>query len=156
MKINTNIDGKDIVITLSKEQLKDIQKQLDNKITIDDISTNDYQTNFNIAYKLLKENNCLVISDEYNTNSYIYKLLTIIKAANFIDNDYKEWIADFNNNEYKFIPYWKKKSSGWSLCTVSSVSYFCSTCSVGLYYKSENTAKLLVERLDILYQKYLG
>lgn len=149
-----NIDINGIEITLTKEQLNQINNQLNNKnITINDL------TSLDIAEKVLENttfhNKCFQ-SDFHRTKDWLsYKLETIIKAANYIDNDYKEWIADFNNsNKYKYIPHFEKKSSGWVLHDVG-YSYFSSICQVGFYYKKEETAIKLSKLYTKLYNQWI-
>lgn len=79
-----------------------------------------------------------------------------IEAANFIDNGGKEWKPNFETEENRYIPYFIRKRSGWVLHSVHCYGFFISHYSVCFQYKKESTAKLIVERCQSLYDKWLG
>jgi len=139
MKININ----GVSITLTKEQLIEIDKQTKNIKTIDDIN----------SYKDAVD----ILSEKVNPNrTNQEELETIIRAVNFIDNDNKIWEADFSNKElYKYIPYFEMLGSGWSFHAVSFF-YYCSFFSVGLYYKNKESAEIMAKRFNKLYNLVLG
>lgn len=143
------IDINGVSITLTKEQLSEIAKQTSKQITADSIT-------YESAKKLLEDNN---IDPDPNIlyRRDMLKLITIIKAINFIDNGNKEWIIDFDNrNQTKYYPWFEKKSSGWLLYTVG-VSSYSSDVPAGLFYCKRNTAKIISKRyLNTLYKTYLG
>lgn len=150
MKVKTNFEGKDITITLTKEQLEEIAKQTNNITKVEDI--NSYEDACKILNKRIRLREEFVEDYEW----YNEQLYTIIKAVNFIDNDYKEWKPDFTNNkEYKYIPYWERGSSDWGLISVDYDSC-CSVASVSFYYKKENTSRLISNKFINLYNNYLG
>jgi len=114
-----------------------------NRITIEQL------TSYEIA--------CEVLGIKPIKKPFVEKeLKTIIKAANFIDNNYVEWIPNFDNNAlYKYIPYFNKVRSGWSLFCVGDF-YDISDCSVWYYYKSRETANTIATRFLPLYNKWLN
>jgi hypothetical protein len=148
--MNINIQG--VNITLTKEQLEQIDNQVKkSKLkTIDDI--NSYEDGCEILQRQ-PDYRLQSINGKYFAE---HVLETLIEAVNFIDNSYKKWIPDFtNNNEYKYIPYFNKIGSGWLLC---AVHYFLSDASgsVGLYYKNERTANIISKKFLSTYNIYLG
>ncbi len=87
-----------------------------------------------------------------------YKLETIIKAANFIDNDNKLWELDwtYGNSQYKYYNYFYKAASGGGWVYYGYDGCYCSTsCSVGLYYKNNKTAVLIGKKHIDLYVKLI-
>lgn len=147
------IEVEGVKITLTKEQLTQIAKQTNKQSTIDDIQ--DILT----AESILKNcsNHERMFIDDYKRNKdwITYQLETIIKAANFIDNNHKEWKADFNNHSiYLYIPWFEKKSScNW---LIGGVSSSCSAyISISLYYKEINTAEVFQKRFISLYNQWL-
>lgn len=108
------------------------------------------------ACKILKQKQRKESDYDDTKEWYSHQLLTIIKAANFLDNNNEIWNADFDNrNTYKYIPYWIKQASGWVVDSVHC--YHCSShCSVGLYFKKEDTANVISKRFIDLYNKYMG
>ena len=127
-----------------EERLNELKRIIkDNNKTLDDI-TSVYE-----AQSILNE-----IDNSTNLSDYD-KLLIIIKATNFIDNGYKIWIPNFEDDTYKYIPYLQKKNGAWSLV---GVVYGCrdSVCPIGLYYMKESSAKLMINRFISLYNKVWG
>lgn len=147
-----NIEGVKIVLT--QDQLNQIDKQRIEKLPkVEDINSID------VAEDILK--NCIkhtkYFSSEFKRQKdwIKYQLETIIKAANFIDNGYKLYTPNFNNNDIlNYLPYFKKSSSDWLLYCINGYSYG-STCSVGLYFKVEDTASLISKKHIELYIQYL-
>lgn len=147
MKVNTKYEGKDISITLTKTQLDDIAKQINNEITIENL-------NFDKAIELL------IIDDDIDPNPKgLYKgpllqLITIIKAANFLDNNKQEWIPNWqNSNENKYFPIFTKENSVWS---VSDCFYDCISSNAGVeYYKKKETGLFIANKFLDLYSKIL-
>lgn len=154
MKILTLFKGKEITITLTDKQLKEIREQTIDKYTIEMI---DNISNAEKVLESLKSHKKCNKSDFTRVKDWIlYQLETIIKASNYIDNDYKEWLPNFKDiSTYKYLPHFNRKTIGWSLYDVyifSSYSY----CPVALYYKNEKTSKLIVNKFILLYNEYLG
>ncbi len=148
------IDINGVSITLTTDQLAEIAKQTQSKLTLDNLYS------IQDAEKILSDCKSHIKFDSSQfcrvKDWTTYQLETIIKAANYIDNNHSEWIPDFtNSNITKYLPYWEKKASGWSLVCVVSFSVG-SGCSVGLFYMKKSTAELLAKRFDSLYQNYLG
>lgn len=147
-----NVEGVKIVLT--QDQLNQIDKQRIEKLPkVEDINSID------VAEDILK--NCIkhtkyFSSDFKRQKDWInYQLETIIKAANFIDNGYKLYTPNFNNNYIlNYLPYFKKSGSDWLLYCISAYNY-SSTCSVGLYFKVEDTASLISKKHIELYNQYL-
>ncbi len=148
--MDINVNG--VTITLTKDQLAEIARQTEKKVTVNEI--NSYED----ACKILSRIPDYTLQSINSRYFAQHVLETIIEAANFIDNDYKKWIADFTTNkEYKYINYWEKNKigSGWSLHFVGD--YCCiSYCSVVLYFKKQDTAKLFATRFLGIYNTYLG
>lgn len=148
------IDINGVSITLTKEQLAEIAKQTSKKYTLDDLNS------IEDAEKILENCN---FHTKYRKSQFVrmkdwyeYQLETIIKAANYIDNNYQEWKADFDNkNISKYINYLEKTSSGWVMGYVYDL-YYGSFGPVFLYYKERNTAKLIFKRFSTLYNKWMG
>ena len=116
------IDVNGIKITLSKDQLKEIDKQLKNIKTIDDINS------YKDACEVLKrKDNKLHRTDQQ-------ELETIIEAVNYLDNENKAWKADFlDKNTSKYINYFEKTSSGWVFNCVHAY-YYGSNTPVSFYF----------------------
>lgn len=147
MKINTNVNGVDISITLTKDQLAEIERQTSKKLTAENI---DYDS----AKQLLKDNN-IEADPKGFYNGLMLKIITIIKAINFIDNDNKEWIFKLNDGQRKYYPWFEEKSSGLVLG--------CVGCYVGgrglpagFYFKKESTCRIIVNRFNNDYNKIMG
>ncbi len=138
MKIKTKIDDKEVTITLTKEQLSDIKKQTSSIITIDDINS------YADACKILKRKIVKCSPTE--------ELLTIIAAANFVDNGGKVWTPDFSNSDYKYLPILIKKSGEWAFSSSRGFSDG-SDCSAGYFYKSKETSEVIPKRFIKLYGK---
>ncbi len=151
MDIKTKVNGKDITITLTKDQLAEIAKQTKNQPTIDDLnSIDDALRILGKSPDYYKDMEFEDKQDEANS-----KVKMIVKAANFIDNGYKPWKADFSDDDTrKYIPYAVRKSSGWVLYCVI-VIYTYSYFSAALYYKEESTAQTLFNRFLKLYNDLL-
>lgn len=150
MKLNTNYKGKDITITLTKEQIIEITSQAGKQYEIKDI------TSVAIACDILGEDVPVRRSDETDSQWAGRQLELIIRAANLIDNNNKEWVPDFDNqNQYKYIPYARKEKSGWVLVAVLGY-HFSSYCSAGFYYKVESTASTIFKANIGLYNQWLG
>lgn len=146
------IDINGVSITLTKEQLKEINKQISNTPTIETITLED-------ALEIVGKNrnyynDCEFEDKQDEANS---KLKVLIKAVNYLDNNNKEWKANFNDsNISKYIPYAKKGSlGGWVFIGVGSCC--CdSYCSVGFYFKERNSAEIIFKRFNKLYNDFLG
>lgn len=152
LKRNMKIDINGVSITLTQDQLDEIARQTTKKVTIDSIKS--VEDALEILGK--KRNHFKDWSFEDEQEEANAHLLIIIKAANFIDNGMKEYKADFTDSStYKYIPYFERKSSGWSLDSVS-FCYFSSFSPVGFYYKKRDTAETIVKRFSTLYNKWLG
>ena len=149
-----NINKKEALKRLSAlenevESLKKIIEKGD-QYTLDDLSS------YEDACKILN------ISPRSQESVYSYsewfnhQLLTIIKAANFIDNNYKEYTPDFiNSNTAKYIPYLEIKSSGWVLSFVHC-NYGYTHAPFGFYYKERSTAEVITKRFLFLYNQVWG
>lgn len=153
IKTKAMIDGKEVIITLTKEQLQDITRQTSGKLSVEDINT------IEDAEKVL-ENCDFHIKCELSQfcrpkDWYSYQLETIIKAVNYIDNNYNQYKHDFDNTDiYKYIPYFKKTGSGWVVYCVNAY-YYRSHCSVTLYFKNKETANLITNKFLSLYNNYI-
>ncbi len=139
------------------KQLKDLENYIKNYNEID--SVNDIN-NIEDAERVLKncKNHIQYLESQFvrKRDWITYQLETIIKAANFLDNDSEEWVADFNKRTIsKYYPYFEKVSSSWSVCGVNGY-YFCPSGAGVFYYKERNTANLISKKFISLYNQYLG
>lgn len=145
---NINIDG--VTITLTKEQLKQIEAQKQRKIRVEDINS------IEDAENILKDT---TFHTKYKENQFIrkkdwtmYQIETIAKACNFIDNGFKEWLI--TQGECQYYPYFQHKPSvGW-------VYYHCDNYVVNgfgvvAYFKNSKTAKLIASKFIHLYKEIL-
>jgi hypothetical protein len=150
MKIKALFKSKDITITLTEEQIEEINKQ----VIVGIVNINDINT-YEDACKVLGR------TPDYELDIYpkIYNsivLETIIEAVNFIDNNRVKYIPDFNDiSVYKYLPYFVKGSSRWSLHYVSRYGMIA-LCSVGLYFKNRASAEIIANKFIDLYNKVLG
>ncbi len=139
------------------EKLKELQNYIKNYDIIDSIED---INNIDDAEQVLKDckNHTQYLESRFvRKKDWIsYQLETIIKACNFIDNNFKEWNADFNNrNLTKYYPYFEKASSGWLLHLVYHYGYIAYGAGV-FYYKERNTANIISKKFIDLYNQYLG
>lgn len=143
-KITAKIDGKDVIITLNREQIEELHKSLSKKYTLKDLQ----------SYL----DACDILGEKADTcASKTKQLFTIIKAANFIDNDHKIWDVEEafdNHNKSKYIGWFEKLKSGWSFY-VSIDCYSYSYGPVALYYKESSTCTTICKRFESLYVEYL-
>ena len=133
-------------ITLTKDQLKEIDRQVKGIRTISDIV--DYQS----ALEILGEDR-----DYSSKISPLHKLLTMIRAANYLDNGKKPWKADFTQQSVaKFIVYLERKHSGWVAISVGGCDC-ASLCPVGFYFKERATAEhFMKEHLNLYNEVWEG
>lgn len=83
------------------------------------------------------------------------KLVIIVRAANRLANDGKEWVPDFDNlNQYKYEIWFKKYSSGFRFYVRA---YWFSDSSVGsrLCFISSEVAEYIGKKFIKLYNEYL-
>lgn len=104
-------------------------------------------TSYAQACKILGEK-----SKSSPSNSEIIK--TIVKAANYLDNNNQIWRVDFTKSYYKYLPYFNNNGSGFGFYYAG---YFNSSAyySVGFYYKNSSTCELITKRFLKLYQEWL-
>lgn len=140
------IDVNGIKITLTADQLKEIDRQVK-------------KTKFKSPSDINShEDACEILGIEKTkdtTNDS--KLKTIIKAANYLDNGNKEWEADWDNRDQrKNFVYLEKKPSGWVVYSDYDFSYYCAGLGSGFYYKEANTALLIARKfLNPYYVNYV-
>jgi len=142
-----------VTITLTEQQLADINRQ-QNKITsIDQINS------ISDAEEILKNTN----HTRYYESQFVrkkdwisYQVETIIKAVNYIDNGFKIWTPDFSNrNIEKFIAWMEyKEGSGWGF-DCSSCRCYNSYAWVGVYFKNKSSVEKTINKYLSLYSKYL-
>ena len=142
-----NIDINGVKITLTKEQLKQIREQTSNQITIENI---DYRK----AIKLLSDNN-IKIDPKCICRGDLLKLVTIVKACNYIDNGNKEWKPDYNENSntYKYYPYFEFKNEKWAFGG-SYCHCFFSSAEVAVF-KSKDTCDYISTKYIDLFNSVL-
>ncbi len=139
-----------------QKDLDDLKKLINNtkEYTLEDIV--DYQSACKILNKTPRNKKEYKMFFGDYIKWYQEEIETIIKAANYIDNDYQEWKPNFlNKSEYKYKPYFERLSSGWSHFNCNAFNG-CSTGSILEYYKKESTAKLFSKKFKDLYSLYLG
>lgn len=127
-----NIDVNGVQITLTKSQLEQIQKELNNQkplikrlFTWQDI----------LDHNNVKEMDVLLWNNpntpEKISQNGFAKLQLIKKTFN------EDWVADFNNsNQYKYYTWYEKKKNGWSVLCVDDCCV--RSCSVGFGLFSKN------------------
>lgn len=136
------IEVNGVSIRLTKEQLEQIDNQRSKKYQINDI------TSYGAACEILGED-----SDKNASNKD--KLGTIIRAANFIDNENKEWESNsLDKKSRKYFAWFEYTDSGWVFLSSSYVCY-SSAGWVGLYFKNENTCAKIAQRFIEIYNKYI-
>jgi hypothetical protein len=140
--MNINVNG--VNITLTKEQLQEIERQLKETKTVEDI--NSY------------EDACEVLELEVNLNATATeKILTIVKAVNFIDNDCKIWKPNFlDTNEYKWFPYFKMTFSGWVFYDDYYFNFGNASVGSGFYFKKQSSVSLIANKFIALYNEWLN
>jgi len=126
-----NIKVNNVEITLTEEQLKHICVELDKSklgktklYTIQDIlNCKDDDKAYELACTILNIRPRNI--DKYTHTPYPFSIIDIeewnshrlkiiIKACNFIDNDYKIWKPDFNKTtEYKYYKYFVLNNGKW-------------------------------------------
>lgn len=129
-----NING--VTITLTEEQLKQIDEQR-NKIT---------------SYDQIKTyaDACKVLNIEVDDNLHpSLKLKNIAKAVNLLIDDNKDFPNWKDNDQYKYHPYFKLFLDGWSLGSVHC-SYSFSGAMI-TYFKTEYSAKYIGGQFKDLY-----
>lgn len=138
MNLKTQYNGKDISITLTKEQIQEINRQSNQPKIVEDI--NSYL------------DACEILKEEFGLNaSYYEQLNTIARAANFIDNEYKIWEPKFDGNLHNYYPYFKENNSGLVFCS-SSYSALAAAGQVAFYLK-ESTSDYIGKKFIHLYQE---
>ncbi len=145
MKITTNIDGKDITIKLTQEQLDEIRRQSE------------------VSYKSIDsyEDACKILSvraQRYEQFSFVqdwyyHQWRTIVEAVNYLENGGKRWAPNWNNSlEYKYTPYYDRSGG------VVGVFCWCygRYCPAGVYFKTEKSAKFITNKFSELFKNFLG
>ena len=131
-----------VTITLTEDQLKEIERQRNPFKSSSDI--NSYED----ACKILNT------TPKKDPSSRV-KVKTIIKAANFLDNNGDVWRENWDNHsQYKYYPIFERKAGGW----VVYCSYYCNYAAVGgfgSYFKEEKTCLLIAKKFLPLYIDYI-
>lgn len=128
-----NIDVNGVQITLTKSQLEQIQKELNNeKPLIERLFT--WQDI--LDYNNLKETDTLPWNNpntpEKISQNAFTKLQLIKKTFN------EDWIADFNNgNQYKYYSWYEKNNNDWSVLSVHACHLNSALVSFGLFSKNK-------------------
>lgn len=156
MKVNTQINGKDISIVLTKEQIDSIKKQTEDKPTVNGILNIDDAHQFLRRYGKEMHHIQFTESNFCRNEDWIrYQLFTIIKVLNYIENGYEKWNSEFDS-KLNYLPYFKKDSDGvWSVHDCDDFSYF-SYAPLSSYYISSKLAINSGKKLIELYQIYLN
>lgn len=103
---------------------------------------------------------CVILNEKVLRDAdYSKQIKTIVKAANFIDNNNQVWIADWKNHQqYKYAAYFIDNGSGFGLGGVNGgVNFWLSFTSspLGFFYKESKTAELITNRFIKLYLNWL-
>ena len=144
MKIDTTIDGKTISITLTEDQLKEIERQRNPYKKPSDIN------NYEDACKVLG-----IMPPTYDHNlKPIDRIQLIIKAANFLDNDGKVWREDWDNpSQYKYYPVFDRRAGGWVVhcdcCYCLALGGFVP------YFKEKETCLFITNKFLDLWLEYM-
>ncbi|HLB42756.1 MAG TPA: hypothetical protein VJN02_07925 [Gammaproteobacteria bacterium] len=138
-KANVTVDGKEISITLTKEQIEDINRQ--SSIITDFTQIKSYED----ACKVLN------INDRVEPTSTTVMIKTICRAINkLIDNNTN--FPDYcNHNERKWYPYFNITSGGW----VGFGGSYChggSSFGVVAVFKTETASNYMGETFIYLYE----
>src|SRR6185369_16767828 len=65
------------------------------------------------------------------------------------------WVPDFNNtSQYKYYPYFQKKSSGWVLCSYGDYRGY-SFLGSGCFYRTSDLALYAGKEFEDIYKDYL-
>lgn len=102
------------------------------------------------------EDACNILSEKIDVNASISdQILMIVKAANYLDNNRKSWVANFETSESKYLPRFIKDGSGW---VFDNVNYWGSgsCCPVGFYFKNSATCEAIVKKFIAPYKQWLG
>lgn len=120
-----------------------------NDISINDI---DYPSACKLLNKIQYTNDRFITAKQWAE----HQLETIIEAVNHIDNDNKPWKPEFDSHKTNnYIPYFERKNGSWVVLSVS-VRSWGSYCSVGLYFKKQESARIISNKFLELYNQYLG
>ena len=80
------------------------------------------------------------------------KIKTIIKAANFLDNNGKVWREDWGDKaQPKYYPAFDYRAGGWVVC----YSGYHAVGGFGSYFKKEKTCTLIAKKFLPLYIDYI-
>lgn len=154
------INNTNEVIELRDEDIKDIFLSCNNKqaqllegfgIKIKKTYTLDDLNSYEDACKILNQGRMVMVSIDQ-------EIKTIVKAANFIDDNEQYWKVDPNNyDQSKYRPYFKTgpSGSGWVFGVVDN-GYFGGSLGLGFYFKNITTCKLIAERFIKKYNKWMN
>lgn len=144
-KVEINADDiKYAAKNASAKQKQEIEKS---GVNISSSSTADQLPTYEAACKVLGEK----VVKNLSAGDQIQ---TLVRAANYLDNNKKSWRPNFSGSSYNYLPYFIKQGSVWVLDVVYRYrSYAC--CPVGFYFKDEETASEMVTKHIKLYQKWL-
>lgn len=161
--IKLNING--VNITLTEDQLKQIDNQRTKNYSIDDIvNCSTDEKAYELACEILNQEPFIINDDLFKSMNqqnlayrFLYQIMleTIIKACSFIDNNNQLWVVDFAKDYNKYYSWWNRVSGGW---VFSDVLYdgSHSHLPVGFYYKENKTCEKVSKRFNYLYSSYLG
>ena len=132
-----------VTITLTEEQLAEINRQ-QNKITrVEDIN------NYEDACKVLS-----IKPEASPSASNIIK--TIVAAANFLDNNRNIWREDWDkHSKYKYYPVFERRAGGWVVSCLRYYYCFVAVAGFGSHFKQEKTCLLIVNKFLDLWLEYM-
>jgi len=149
MQTKISINGREVEITLTKQQVEQIKKY-DQKITdriktFEDACEDQGIDRYNILpYKIPG-------SELEEAINGFTQMCIIAKSLN------GDWIADLSNtSQYKYYPYFKRSGSGSAL---SCGGYACwgtnANCGVRLSYRDSETAEYVGKQFLSIYNKFI-
>ncbi len=141
------IDVNGIKITLTKEQLQEIDKQVKNSKPIEEriLTVENLFEELGVTKESLLPYQNPINKKQKSLNAFVI-LLELTELFN------QGEALDFTKNTYKYIPY--KYFSGGSFVVV--VDFFCLSfhCPAGLFYKNENLANLSLKNFREVWDDY--
>ena len=128
-----------VTITLTEEQLKEIERQENPFKSSSDI--NNY------------EDACKVLSIKPDISpSASKRVKTIVAAANFLDNKGKIWRENWDDTDQrKYYPAFDYRAGGWVVC----YSGYHAVGGFGSYFKKEKTCLFITNKFLDLWLEYM-
>jgi hypothetical protein len=138
-----NIEVNGVTITLTEEQLREIERQISIPKKSRDIKS--------------YEDACESISQDPETSpSLARKLKTIIAAANYLDNEREIWNENWekNNSQIKYYAMFEKQNVSWSVIVACCERF--AGASYGLHFKKRDTCFDIASRFKEMFLEYMN